>query len=59
RDPRAIGAHVIVMRNSPQHGADETYFALHDKPALAGYQMIYSNIDYTVYQLGDRLAAAG
>lgn len=38
RDPRAAGAHVIVMRNSPQHGADETYFALHDKPALAGYR---------------------
>lgn len=58
RDPHAVEAQVIVMRNSPEHGADDTYFALHGKPALAGYQLIYSNVDYTVYELGGRVAAA-
>ncbi len=58
RDPHAVGADVIVMRNSPQHGADETYLTLHGKPALASYQMIYSNIDYSVYQIRTQVAAA-
>lgn len=52
RDPHAVGAHIILMRNSSQRGADDVYVALHDKPAMAGYHVIFKNVEYTVYELG-------
>ncbi len=51
RDPRAVGAAIVVMRTSAKHGVDDVYTALHDSPAMAGYHLVFTNDDYTIYQL--------
>jgi hypothetical protein len=49
RSPQSVGAQVVLMRNSKQHGVDEVYAALHNKPAMAKYRVVLKNEDYTVY----------
>ncbi len=51
RDPRAVGAAIVVMRTSGRHGADDVYTALHDSPAMAAYRVVLTNDEYTIYQL--------
>jgi hypothetical protein len=54
RDPRAVGAHIVLMRHSSERGEDEVYAALHDSVATSpAYRQIFKNADYTVYQVGD------
>jgi hypothetical protein len=52
-DPRSVGAQLVLMRSSGEHGSDEVYSKLHDAPAMSAYHVIFSNDEYTVYQLGD------
>jgi len=51
RDPRAVGAEVVVMRSSTLHGQDDVYTALNGSPAMAAYRVVLTNTDYKVYQL--------
>lgn len=53
RDPRAVGARIVLMRHSSEHGDDEVYTALHDFLATSRtYHQIFKDDDYTVYQVG-------
>jgi hypothetical protein len=51
RDPRAVGANVVVMRESNSNHADRVHAALNGSPAMAAYHVVLTNADYTVYQL--------
>jgi uncharacterized membrane protein YfcA len=53
RDPRSVGANIVLMRNSGEHGSDDVYAALNNRPAMAAYHVIFKNYEYTVYQLGN------
>ena len=52
RSPESTGAHIVLMRDAGDRGADDVYTALHDKPAMAGYHEIFHGQGYTIYQLG-------
>jgi hypothetical protein len=52
RDPRAIGATVVVMREVDVITEDRVRTALKGKPAMAPYRIVFTTADYTVYQLG-------
>ena len=51
RDPRTVGATIVVMRASGKKRADDVYTALHDSPAMAAYHEVYANGDFKIYQL--------
>lgn len=51
RSPQSVGAHVVLVRHSRRYGPDELHGALHKKPVMAAYRVVFKNTDYTVYQL--------
>ncbi|NUR29610.1 MAG: hypothetical protein HOV83_27810 [Catenulispora sp.] len=50
-DPRAVGAKVVVMRNSATRGVDQVYYFLGGWPGLSAYHVVFRNPEYTIYAL--------
>ena len=50
-DPHAVGAQVLVMRNSATRGVDQVYYFLASWPGLSAYHVAFTNSEYTIYVL--------
>lgn len=50
--PASVDAHIVLMRSGGSRGPDDIYTALHNKPAMAAYHVVFHTDAYTVYQLG-------